>query len=121
MYSFEKHARLDKSTTIYSPHVLILEGIFALHDQRVLDMLDLKIFADAEPDLCLSRRLLRDVRERGRDIEGCIKQWFSFVKPNYHKYVEPQRNVAGKLNFVVTMPPVIMMIQKLMHSSTELH
>ena len=76
--------------------MLILEGIFALHDQRVLDMLDLKIFADAEPDLCLSRRLLRDVRERGRDIEGCIKQWFSFVKPNYHKYVEPQRNVGGK-------------------------
>ncbi|GAB7330906.1 hypothetical protein MBLNU13_g02429t1 [Cladosporium sp. NU13] len=94
VYSFEKHARLDQSTTIYSPHVLILEGIFALHDQRVLDMLDLKIFADAEPDLCLSRRLLRDVRERGRDIEGCIKQWFSFVKPNYHKYVEPQRNVG---------------------------
>lgn len=94
VYSFEKHARLDESTTIYSPHVLILEGIFALHDQRVLDMLDLKIFADAEPDLCLSRRLLRDVRERGRDIEGCIKQWFSFVKPNYHKYVEPQRNVG---------------------------
>jgi len=43
VYSFEKHARLDKATTIYSPHVLILEGIFALHDQRVLDMLDLKV------------------------------------------------------------------------------
>ena len=39
--------------------------------------------------------MLRDVRERGRDIEGCIKQWFSFVKPNFSKYVEPQRNVAG--------------------------
>ncbi|KAK3677864.1 Uridine kinase [Recurvomyces mirabilis] len=94
VYSFEKHARLERSTTIYSPHVLILEGIFALHDQRVLDMLDMKIFAEADADLCLSRRLLRDVRERGRDIEGCVKQWFSFVKPNFHKYVEPQRNVA---------------------------
>jgi uridine kinase len=56
IYSFEKHARLEKTNTIYSPHVLILEGIFALHDQRVLDMLDLKIFAEADPDLCLSRR-----------------------------------------------------------------
>lgn len=113
VYSFEKHARLDKTTTIYSPHVLILEGIFALHDQRVLDMLDLKVFADAEPDLCLSRRLLRDVRERGRDIEGCIKQWFSFVKPNYHKYVEPQRNVGGKSYFFhfSTQTTTIMMIQ----------
>ncbi|KAF2162572.1 hypothetical protein M409DRAFT_69130 [Zasmidium cellare ATCC 36951] len=94
IYSFEKHARLDKTNTIYSPHVVVLEGIFALHDERVLDMLDLKIFTEADGDLCLSRRLLRDVRERGRDIEGCIKQWFSFVKPNFHKYVEPQRNVA---------------------------
>ncbi|KAF2719067.1 uridine kinase [Polychaeton citri CBS 116435] len=94
VYSFEKHSRLPKTTTIYSPHVLILEGIFALHDPRVLEMLDLKVFAEADADLCLSRRLLRDVRERGRDIEGCIKQWFGFVKPNFHKYVEPQRNVA---------------------------
>ena len=91
--------------------MLILEGIFALHDQRVLDMFDLKIFADAEPDLCLSRRLLRDVRERGRDIEGCIKQWFSFVKPNYHKYVEPQRNVGGKSSSLFMSTPIIMMIQ----------
>lgn len=43
IYSFQKHARIDKTNTIYSPHVLILEGIFALHDQRVLDMLDLKV------------------------------------------------------------------------------
>nr|POE71890.1 isoform 4 of uridine-cytidine kinase-like 1 [Quercus suber] len=40
------------------------------------------------------KSVLRDVRERGRDIEGCIKQWFAFVKPNFHKYVEPQRHVA---------------------------
>ncbi|KAF2188121.1 uridine-cytidine kinase 2 [Zopfia rhizophila CBS 207.26] len=94
VYSFEKHARLEETTTIYSPHVLILEGIFALHDQRVLDLLDLKIFAEADADLCLSRRLVRDVKERGRDIEGCIKQWFSFVKPNFYKYVSPQREIA---------------------------
>lgn len=56
VYSFEKHARQESTTTIYSPHVLILEGIFALHDDRVLDMLDLKIFAEADGDLCLSRR-----------------------------------------------------------------
>ncbi|KAL1389507.1 uridine-cytidine kinase-like protein-like 1 [Phyllosticta capitalensis] len=94
VYSFERHNRLEKTTTVYSPHVLILEGIFALHDKRILDMLDLKIFADADGDLCLSRRLVRDVKHRGRDIEGCIKQWFSFVKPNFHQYVAPQREVA---------------------------
>ncbi|CAG8954762.1 hypothetical protein HYFRA_00004687 [Hymenoscyphus fraxineus] len=94
IYSFAKHARQKETTSIYSPHVLILEGIFALYDQRVLELLDMKIFCEADADTCLSRRILRDVAERGRDIEGCIKQWFAFVKPNFEQYVEPQRKVA---------------------------
>jgi uridine kinase len=98
--------------------VLILEGIFALHDQRVLDMLDLRIFCEADGDLCLSRRLVRDTKERGRDIEGCIKQWFAFVKPNFHKFVEPQRNVAGMCLLFSSSPSLFMMIQP-KHSSTE--
>ncbi len=44
--------------------------------------------------MLISSQVLRDVSERGRDIEGCIKQWFAFVKPNFERYVEPQRNVA---------------------------
>ena len=43
----------------------------------------------------IAAQVLRDVRSRGRDIEGCIKQWFTFVKPNFQRYVEPQRNNAG--------------------------
>ncbi|TQS34818.1 hypothetical protein Golomagni_04786 [Golovinomyces magnicellulatus] len=93
-YSFSKHAREIETTSIYSPHVLILEGIFALYDPRVLALLDMKIFCEADTDTCLSRRILRDLRERGRDVEGCLKQWFSFVKPNFERYVEPQRKVA---------------------------
>ncbi|KAH6668624.1 uridine kinase [Plectosphaerella plurivora] len=87
VYSFAKHQRLDHSTTIYSPHVLILEGIFALHDPRILDLLDMRIFCEADADTCLSRRVLRDVRDRGRDVEGIMKQWFGFVKPNFEKAI----------------------------------
>jgi uridine kinase len=61
VYSFEKHARLEKTTSIYSPHVLVLEGIFALHDKRVLDLLDLKVSSEGKTgvqanvaDLCRS-------------------------------------------------------------------
>ncbi|KAK7222019.1 hypothetical protein V2G26_010022 [Clonostachys chloroleuca] len=94
VYSFSKHQRLEETTSIYSPHVLILEGIFALYDPRVLELIDMGIYCEADADTCLSRRILRDVRERGRDVEGCIKQWFGFVKPNFEKFVEPQRKVA---------------------------
>jgi uridine kinase len=49
IYSFEKHARLDRTTTIYSPHVIVLEGIFALYDPRVLELLDMKVLASLLP------------------------------------------------------------------------
>ena len=44
-----------------------------------------------------SKQVMRDVKERGRDIEGCVKQWTSFVKPNFQRYVHPQRDKAGLL------------------------
>ncbi|KAF4637745.1 hypothetical protein G7Y89_g359 [Cudoniella acicularis] len=113
IYSFAKHARQKETTSIYSPHVLILEGIFALYDQRVLRLLDMKIFCEADADTCLSRRILRDVSERGRDIEGCIKQWFAFVKPNFERFVEPQRKVADVIvpRGVENRVAIIMVIQ----------
>ncbi|KAG7133517.1 Uridine-cytidine kinase-like 1 [Verticillium longisporum] len=125
VHSFAKHQRLDHSTTIYSPHVLILEGIFALYDQRILDLLDMKIFCEADPDTCLSRRVLRDVRERDRDVEGIMKQWFGFVKPNFEKYVEPQRKVAdvivprGIENHVAMTMVVQYIERKLLEKSTH--
>ncbi|KAL2263982.1 hypothetical protein VTK26DRAFT_3766 [Humicola hyalothermophila] len=125
VYSFEKHARLDRTTSIYSPHVLIVEGIFALYDPRVLELMDMKIFCEADPDTCLSRRILRDQRDRGRDIEGIIKQWFTFVKPNFEKYVNPQRNVAdiivprGVENHVAMSMVGQFIQQKLLEKSTH--
>ncbi|CAI7569378.1 unnamed protein product [Penicillium palitans] len=94
IYSFAEHQRQPNTTTLYSPRVIILEGILALHDPRIVEMLDVKIFVEADMDVCLGRRILRDVRERGRDIEGIIKQWFEFVKPSYTRFVEPQRPIS---------------------------
>ena len=56
VYSFAKHQRLEQTTSIYSPHVLVLEGIFALYDPRVVELLDMGIYCEADADTCLSRR-----------------------------------------------------------------
>lgn len=56
IYSFEQHQRQKETVSIYSPHIVLLEGILTLQDPRVLDMLDLKIFVEADADVCLSRR-----------------------------------------------------------------
>lgn len=70
--------------------------------------------------------VLRDVKYRGRDIEGCIKQWFAFVKPNFHKYVKPQRDQAdiivprGTEN-TVAISIVADRIKKILHEKSEAH
>ena len=72
------------------------------------------------------KTVLRDVRERGRDIEGCIKQWFAFVKPNFHKYVEPQRNVADLIvprgiENHVAIEMMVDRVKKLLQQKSEEH
>lgn len=86
----------------------------------------MKIFAEADADLCLSRRITRDVRDRGRDIEGCIKQWFSFVKPNFQRYVEPQRNIADiiiprGIENTVAIDMVVKHIQRVLAEKSRKH
>ncbi|KAI5952490.1 URK1 [Candida jiufengensis] len=94
VYSFAKHARTDRTNTIYGANVVIVEGLYALYDERLLSMMDLKIYVDTDLDICLSRRLIRDILYRGRDLSGAIKQWQNFVKPNAVKYINPTKEVA---------------------------
>ncbi|KAG8203472.1 hypothetical protein GWM34_01608, partial [Candida africana] len=74
VYSFTSHNRTSKTNTIYGANVIIVEGLYALHDQRLLDMMDLKIYVDTDLDICLARRLTRDILYRGRDLGGAMQQ-----------------------------------------------
>ncbi|CCD27361.1 uridine kinase URK1 NDAI_0K01700 [Naumovozyma dairenensis CBS 421] len=98
VYSFVNHNRVPgKSITIYGATVIVLEGIYALYDKRLLDLMDLKVYVDADLDVCLARRLSRDIVSRGRDMDGCIRQWQRFVKPNAVKYVKPTMQFADAI------------------------
>ncbi|KAI5293708.1 Uridine kinase [Ascosphaera acerosa] len=91
VYDFSTHSRQAQTTTLYSPHVLIVEGILAWHDPRVAAMMDVKIFVEEDLDICLGRRVLRDTRDRGRTVENTVKNWFTYVKPSFRRFIEPQR------------------------------
>lgn len=98
VYSFVHHNRVPgKAITIYGASVIVLEGIYALYDKRLLDLMDLKIYVDADLDICLARRLSRDIVSRGRELEGSIQQWQKFVKPNAVKYVTPTMKNADAI------------------------
>ena len=87
-YNFSEHRRDDKPDEIILPKdVLILEGIHCFHDNRLTDLMFLKLYMQVEPDICLLRRMERDIVERGRDVEGVREQYLNSVKPMFDRYI----------------------------------
>lgn len=96
-YDFCIHTRRGDFTVIKPTPVIIVDGILTFHDERLREMFDIKIFADADADERILRRLRRDVTERGRDIDGVIKQYVDTVKIMHGIYVEPTKKYADIL------------------------
>nr|XP_020463778.1 uridine-cytidine kinase-like 1 isoform X2 [Monopterus albus] len=94
VYDFTTHGRQKEWKTVYGASVIIFEGIMAFADKELLKLLDMKIFVDTDSDIRLVRRLRRDITERGREIEGVIKQYNKFVKPAFEQYIEPTMRLA---------------------------
>jgi uridine kinase len=74
---------------MYGANVIICEGILIFAHKKLVDMMDMKVFIDTDSDIRLVRRLRRDITERGRDLEGVLKQYNQFVKPMFDFYIAP--------------------------------
>eukprot|EP00124_Ichthyophonus_hoferi_P001342 Ihof_evm4s67 gene=Ihof_evmTU4s67 len=94
MYDFNKHSSNSQSQTMYGANVIIFEGIMAFHTPELRNLMDMKIFVDADADIRLARRLQKDVTERGRDLKEVIKQYNSFVKPAFDEFIYPTMKYA---------------------------
>lgn len=93
-YDYSQHNRAKNTVTIEPRKVILIEGILTLCDSRLRDLMDIKIFVDADADERILRRVLRDTKERGRDIENIIDQYLTTVKPMHYLYVEPTKSYA---------------------------
>lgn len=94
IYDFVTHSRLHHSTPVYGADVILIEGILLLYDERIRQLLDMKIFVDTAADVRLARRLRRDVAERGRTPASILEQYQRFVKPSYDEFVHPTKDFA---------------------------
>ena len=94
VYDYSQHNRSKEVTVVEPRPVILLEGILVLADSRLRELLDIKIYVEADADERILRRVIRDVKERGRDIEGVAKQYLTTVKPMHYLYVEPTRAMA---------------------------
>ncbi|WP_348610126.1 uridine kinase [Halobaculum rarum] len=93
-YDFEIHNRKEETETVEPTDVIILEGILALYDEEINDMLDLRLYVETDADVRILRRIERDVVDRGRDLEGVIDQYLSTVKPMHEQFIEPSKKHA---------------------------
>lgn len=94
-YDFVTHSRTKETQVIpANTSVVVFEGIMALHDERILKLLDLRVFVHTDDDIRLARRLLRDIKHRGRECQYVIDMYFRYAKPGHDSYVEPSSKVA---------------------------
>ncbi|WP_311171745.1 uridine kinase [Halobellus ordinarius] len=93
-YDFEIHNRTDDPERVEPTDVVIVEGILALYDEEINEMLDLRLYVETDADVRILRRIQRDVIERDRDLEGVIEQYLSTVKPMHEQFVEPTKRHA---------------------------
>ncbi len=94
VYDFTTSSRTEETQDIGPCTVVLFEGIFTLFDQDIRDMLDIKCFLHVDSDIRFTRRLHRDVKERGRSLESVIEQYYETVRPMYQKYLAPQRQYS---------------------------
>ena len=94
IYDFSQHNRSNMSYTIQPSKIFLIEGILIFSDERLRDLFDIKIFCEADADERILRRVVRDVKERGRDINNIMEQYLTTVKPMHYLYVEPTKTTA---------------------------
>ena len=93
-YDYAQHNRASETIRHEPSTVLILEGILILHLAQVRELLDLKIFVDVPLDICLSRRLQRDMKQRGRSLDSVLAQYHDTVRPMFFEFIQPSKNHA---------------------------
>lgn len=117
-YDFTAHNRKDETVRVEPTEVIVVEGILALYDDELTDMLDLKVYVETDADVRILRRIQRDVIERGRDLEGVIDQYLSTVKPMHEQFVEPTKKEADLIIPEGANTEAVELLQQKVHAET---
>ncbi|HCT96470.1 uridine kinase [Vagococcus sp.] len=94
VYDYDAHTRSTECEYQEPREVIIIEGILILEDERLRDLMDIKVYVDTEDDIRIIRRIKRDMEERGRTLDSVIHQYLSVVKPMHHQFIEPTKKYA---------------------------
>jgi uridine kinase len=93
-YDFARYARRAETELVYPAQVILVEGILILGEKELRELMDMRIYVDADADLRFIRRMQRDMRERGRSLESIVTQYLATVRPMHLEFVEPNKRYA---------------------------
>ncbi|MGL5256439.1 MAG: uridine kinase [Proteocatella sp.] len=121
-YSFVTHTRLEETVTVNPAPIIIVEGLLIFEDKDLADLMDIKIFVEADDDIRFIRRLTRDVQERGRSIDSVINQYLTTVKPMHDEFIQPTKKYADIIvprggNNTVALHMIIDRVNAILHHS----
>ncbi|MCC3356623.1 uridine kinase [Bacillus sp. REN16] len=94
VYDYKFHTRSSDVICVEPKDVVILEGILVLEDERLRDLMDIKLFVDTDADIRIIRRMLRDIKDRGRTLDSVIEQYETVVRPMHNQFCEPTKRYA---------------------------
>lgn len=94
VYDYAQHTRSSETIKIEPKDVIILEGILVLEDERLRNMMNIKLFVDTDADLRIIRRILRDINDRGRTVDSVVDQYLNVVRPMHNQFIEPTKKYA---------------------------
>ncbi|HIV74776.1 MAG TPA: uridine kinase [Candidatus Pseudogracilibacillus intestinigallinarum] len=94
VYDYKLHTRSQEVIHVEPKQVIIVEGILILEHLPLVDLMDIKVFVDTDADVRIIRRLLRDIKERGRSLDSVIQQYIESVRPMHLQFVEPAKRYA---------------------------
>ncbi|KON86952.1 uridine kinase [Cytobacillus firmus] len=94
VYDYAMHTRSEEVIEVEPKDVIILEGILILEDERLRNLMDMKLYVDTDADLRIIRRLFRDIKERGRTMDSVIEQYVNVVRPMHNQFIEPTKRYA---------------------------
>ena len=94
IYDYKEHNRSNQIVKIKPAPVIVLEGILIFDEPSICGLMDIKVFVDTDADVRILRRIVRDVKERGRTLESVIEQYLTTVKPMHEQFVEPSKRRA---------------------------
>ncbi|MDF2949580.1 MAG: uridine kinase [Sedimentibacter sp.] len=94
IYDYGIHNRKKETITVEPKEIIIVEGLLVFYEERIRELLDIKIYVDTDADIRILRRIIRDLNERARNLDSVISQYMSTVRPAHEQFIEPSKKYA---------------------------